>query len=510
MQNSKYGIAFSRTEVAIAWRLLLLFCLLYIYELANFNITIDDEILAQSGTCHFADLGRWVYPLLRATLWPLAVLPSGPLLLFGCAFAVSSTYITRLFGITRFGLFHYVAFAAYAIFPTWFAQLEFGANVLPDALGVLAVTYAALLTSDTPAFGQRWCGWRLIGAVAGCTVAFGAYQSLGLMYLALVVSAELAARIGKPQPTWSGLARTTARALLVLVLGFVFSSMIGRLVMLACHMTPSAYGISSLHFDEALRHPLRALELGVREISHLYLSFWYPFGRQVGWTYMATILLCCATIMGLAAPGVRKWIGGVLLILLMIPASLSVAGANQMAVRTFFAGPVVLLSLLLMAHRQCRSPTLRRGILVLALLCAMQGLYIKSVQQAREWVVTHHDLVLASAINTEIMRLQDTGDNGPIYVNFRGVQAVHSDYPLFNGSVATGISFFEWGDGNIWRIVAYMNFIGYNRLRAYPEDPPGAFDQEYAKMPIWPAPGSVERFGNGYLVKLSEPPASGK
>jgi hypothetical protein len=55
-----------------------------------------------------------------------------------------------------------------------------------------------------------------------------------------------------------------------------------------------------------------------------------------------------------------------------------------------------------------------------------------------------------------------------------------------------------------------MNFVGYGRLRAYPEDTPGAFDQEYARMPIWPAPGSVKRFGKGYLIKLSESPTAAR
>jgi hypothetical protein len=281
--------------------------------------------------------------------------------------------------------------------------------------------------------------------------------------------------------------------------------------MQACHVVPSPYGISDLHFGEALRHPLRALRLGVQDIGRLYFGFWHPFGLQVGWIYLTTVALCCAAIVGLAARGARWRTGGVLLVLLMIPAGLSVVGgANSMVVvvRTFFASCAVLLGLLLTAHRLCRNAPQRRALLVLALLCAVQGLYVNSVQQARGWVITRHDQALAGAIGMEIMRLQGAEDSGPIYVNFRGPYVVHSGYPVINGSIATGQSFFEWFGGVTGRIVPYMNLVGYDRLRVYPEDPPGAFDQAYAEMPAWPAAGSVKRFGKGYLVKLSGPPSA--
>jgi hypothetical protein len=509
--DARFNAALSRAEWAVAWRLLLLFCLCYIYELANFNLTIDDEVLAQASICHFADIGRWVHPLLRATLWPQVVVPSGPLLLFGSAFAASFIYIARLFGIARFGPFHYAAFAAYALFPTWFAQMEFSANLLPNALGLLATTYAALLTVDDPAAATHRRGWRLAGAVACCTLAMGAYQSLGLMYLALAAGAAFPAWacVDGARPAWPELVRTAARVLLVLVLGLAFSLLIGRLVMQACQVPPSEYGLGGLHFGEALHHPLRALELGLREVGRLYFGFWLPFGRQVGLTYSITVLLCCVALVGWAARGARWRMGGVLLVLLMIPTGLSVVGANGMAVRTFFAGAAVLLCLLLMAYRQCRNQTQRRMALALALLCAVQGLYVNSVQQARGWAVAQHDLSLAGAIGADIMRLPGVDDNRPIEVNFRGKREFHSKYPILETGT-TGASFFEWDDGNVWRIVFYMNLLGYDRLRVYPEEPPGAFDQAYAQMPVWPAPGSIKRFGKGYLVKLSESPAAGK
>jgi hypothetical protein len=492
--------ALSRPEWKAAWRLMLLFYLLYIHELSHFNVSIDAEFLASSSLCALVEIGRWVPSLLRATLWPAAVTPSGPLLLFGAAFAISFIHAARLFRAGEFGPFHYAAFAAYALFPVWLAQIGFAGNILPDAVGLLAATCAALLTVGAPACGPPRRAWRLAGAAACCAVAVGAYPSLGLMYLALAACAGFAAAIDGPRPAWGQFIRAVARALVALALGFALSLAIGRLFMLGCHAAPSDYGLNILHFGDALRHPLRALAMGVRDVGRLYAGFWRPFGWQVSLTYAVTVLFCCGAIVGLSARGARWRVLAALCVLLLIPASLGIAGAATLPPRTFFAGALVLAFLLLMAHRLCRAPWQRRTVLVLALLCAVQGLSVNSMQQARGWVAARHDLLLAGAIHAEIMRLQDANATGPIYVNFRGKHAFHTPYPILD---TAGASFFEWDGGDMRRMVAYMNLIGYDRLRAYPENPPGAFDAPYAQMPDWPAPGSVRRFGNGYLVKLS-------
>lgn len=509
MQHPSLTLALSRHEHRALGRLWLLFCLFYVYELANFNVTIDDEILVQSGICHFADIGRWVHPLLRATLWPQVVVPSGPLLLFGLALTVSFLYVARMFGVARLGVFHYTVFAAFALFPTWMAQLEFAANVLPDALGVLATSSAALLTLGLararPRGGTAWWRWAL--AIVACTVAFGAYQSLGLMYLALVVGAGLSDFVvHRSDPAWADFARTLGRALVVLVLGLALSLVLARLMMLACDVQPSGYGRDALNFKLALSQPLNALGIAVNETLRLYFSFWRPFGAA-GLTYLVTVAACCGAIVWLSAPGTRWRVGGVLAMLLLIPAGLSLVGVTTMAVRTYFAGACVLLVLLLLAHALCRSAMQRRAVLTLALLCAMQGLYVYSVQQARGWVSARHDTLLAGAIQMEIMRLRGPDDGRPVHVNVRGSRRIVSVYPGVD-TTTTGASFFEWDGGNPWRVAAYMRLLGFADVRPYDEGASGRFDADYAQMPVWPAPGSVRRIDDVYLVKLSETTSS--
>jgi hypothetical protein len=503
MSYARGSVLLSREEQAIAWRLLLVFCLLYVYELANFNLTIDDEFLAQSASCQFADIGRWVHPLLRSTLWPQVVVPGAPLLLFGAAFAVSFVYLARLFGITRFEPVHYAAFVAYATFPSWIAQIEYAANVLPNAIGVWCVGVAALQTVPPADRTAQRPPWRQLGlAVVVCAVAIGAYQSLALMYLALVLGAGIVVFLARPAPDWHGLWATGWRALVVLALAFGLSLGIGRLTMALCGVQPSDYGYSFIDAGQALRHPVRALGLAINEVRRLYFSYWRPFGAAAT-TYLATVLLCVYAAVRLSRPGTRWWMAVALTLLLLIPAGLSFVSANTMTVRTFFASAAVLLCLLLIANALARTTVQRRLVLVLAVLCGVQGLYVNAVQQARGWSVARHDLLLAGAIHAELMRLHGAADGTPIFVSFRGERVFKSLYPLIPTSSA-GASFFGWDGGDQSRIVAYMNLIGYADLRAYPEPAPGAFDAEYARMPIWPAAGSIRRVGTGYLVRLGE------
>lgn len=508
MHHARSSPALSRDEQVAAWRCWLLFCLLYIYELAHFNLTIDDEFLAQAGICHFAEIGRWVHPLLRGTLWPQVVVPGGPLLLFGAALAVSFVYMLRLFGVARFTAFHYLAFCAFALYPTWIAQLEFSANVLPDAVGVLCVAYAALQSVRWP--DAPWSPVRRLRqsfvTVLALAVALGAYQSLGLMYLALVIGAGFMAFVvlaPGQQPAWRDLVRTVARAVLLLALGLLVSLAMAKLVMLACGVQASEYGSSILDVHKALRHPLGALARAVNDTRRLFFSFWRPFDMAAA-VFFCTVFLCCYMIVRLTVRGQRWKVGGVLLVLLMTPAALTLVGSTSMTVRTFFAGPAVLLGLLLITHTLGREAWQRRTVLVLAALCAVQGLYVNSVEQARGWLVQRHDQSTAGRIEQAILRLRPPGEHGMVQVNLQGELAFDSIYPaVWTGT--TGASFFEWDDGNPHRMLSYMSLVGDLRYRYFQEPAPGEFAAVYARMPVWPAEGSVQRYKQGYLVKLSEP-----
>jgi len=65
-----------------------------------------------------------------------------------------------------------------------------------------------------------------------------------------------------------------------------------------------------------------------------------------------------------------------------------------------------------------------------------------------------------------------------------------------------GTSFFEWGQGNIYRIVYFLKLMGYNDLQAMPPDRRGELIQIGSAMPTWPDTGSIVVFEDSVLLKF--------
>jgi hypothetical protein len=105
------------------------------------------------------------------------------------------------------------------------------------------------------------------------------------------------------------------------------------------------------------------------------------------------------------------------------------------------------------------------------------------VAQARGWAVARHDQALAAAVYGELVRQNGGGGTAqhPLLVHFSGVQPfgtdarqgcdfLHRYYPIAS-TTTTGASFFWWDGGNAWRIVSYMNLLGYTDLEAFVPHP---------------------------------------
>lgn len=68
---------------------------------------------------------------------------------------------------------------------------------------------------------------------------------------------------------------------------------------------------------------------------------------------------------------------------------------------------------------------------------------------------------------------------------------------------AFGASFFEGDQGNVCRIVYFVNIWGYDDLQAMPPDKRGEITQIGNSMPAWPETGSIVAVVNSVLLKFS-------
>jgi len=68
-----------------------------------------------------------------------------------------------------------------------------------------------------------------------------------------------------------------------------------------------------------------------------------------------------------------------------------------------------------------------------------------------------------------------------------------------------GASFFDWDGGNPNRMIAYMNMLGYRRVRVLDNLIVRSRSEQIKTMKAWPSPGSLTKISaNEYLLKLSD------
>lgn len=482
--------------------LIIIFSILYSYELTNFNLSIDDEVIAFSPSSHFAEMGRWLHPLVRETLWEQPIIPAGGMILFGAMLSLSYFYITKAFGVASYGLFHFILWSGFCLFPTWMAQLEFSANIIPVGIGVLAVSAASYLSARSDFFFRKTSAGRIIIASLLCAVAIGAYQSLIVCYLVLTLGWYAAHLLKETGDERNAVSSYFGAVLTVLMLSLAIWFILAKIFIELYDLEVSKYGESFIKIEVVLRDIMAALRIFAEETYLLYSGFW----RAFGWAgpIFVTALLVAIVIYAGSDKGYRMAISALSLIgILLLPTSICFVSGEFLPLRTFIAAPMSIGVVFLAAHGGTRRGSYRLILLVAALFVALEGLYINSVYQARSWAVQKHDLLLAASINSEVMNLGMRNRRNLTEIDFHGFIKPKIVYPEIP-TTAGGGSFFEWDGGKPYRIVRYLHMIGYNTYSMTTPEKQNQIRKYYAEMPVFPEKGYAKVVDNVVLIKLSD------
>jgi hypothetical protein len=203
-------------------------------------------------------------------------------------------YVLRLLRPGRRDGFALAAFAAYATYPVWLAQLSFSANVLTVGAGVFCASWAALRTAANGACWRGRAFWlRGAGPAAiACAVALGAYQSLGLIYLVLVLGAGLAMR-QRAEPVQ--LKRLMIAAVVTLLIGGAISWVAARLTMASCGTEFSPYGSQFIRPQMWLEQPGQLIKALFRDWKGMYYRSWRGIGAAAvtfSTTFLVSLFIC--------------------------------------------------------------------------------------------------------------------------------------------------------------------------------------------------------------------------
>lgn len=486
--------------------LFFIFYVLFSFEINNFNLSIDDERHAFSDP-DFIPLGRWLIPAIKHTLWPQLVVPHAPYLIFGLLISLAYCVALSLARVARLELFHYACFALLVSFPVIAAQLEFSAHIIALGVSFLAAAVGVFFTIEAQ-FHRGVAYWlRICWSVLLCTVAAGAYQSAILNYFVILLPIVAQRTLLRQDPDFQGAIRLVATGVAVLVVATILYSLISWALIVATgmHSAKNYIGSTYVHEHANLADSIyNRVFYFIQSMYRIFFGIWYNYGIAK-YVFAASILFCLAVILVHAIRSPLRFLalGALLVATLIAPGALVLVSGGQMPIRIFVAASTSLAMVFLLSYETSGNLLVRNVILALTILSVVQCMYILSTQQAATWSTQRHDLLIAGALNHDILAVVDGSADAEIRVDFFGYQTTKSIFPKVPTTMNPA-SFFAWDDGNPVRMVKFMNLIGFDRYRSLSDAEREAVRGDYAGMAVWPHPGSIKIVNGIVLVKLSE------
>lgn len=481
-----------------------------IHFLANFSISIDDEYAAlRSDPGVWVGQGRWTTYLVERLFVPQPSVPFAPYILLIVSLALSYSLLIRIHGF-KVNWKTYLCYPIFAGFPTWWFISEFYANTPAVALGVLLTCGSAFLTYFKDAEDSIYSSAHIkSGFFAACLLAtaIGAYQSTLLLYLTITLGTLMVRCIRSEQSAkaiWPLLIKRYVQIFLILFASAVLYAIIDFLAKRIMHIQSSDY-INGFVRLENFQHPVRLLAGICFRAWKVYSGSATLYG--IGGVKIAGVVLILATIL-IAAASKKKILLNVVqwAIVLLMPFGLHfMSGADSMPFRSMLAISYVswLMVILLVSYRNRIFATL--GVLV-TLVFQLQIMTLLSQYMAAATITQAHDRLLAADLYRRIGEQSPDFDREKmIEIDVYGKKDVKLIYSDSWGSATQG-SFFDWDNGNIHRMLAYMTVLGYTNVTTLPEEGRRANTALFKDMPVWPAQGSVKLVGKLYLIKLSKNP----
>jgi hypothetical protein len=491
---------------------LALFAIFHLQQLANFTLSIDDEVAAFRVSADvWLGSGRWTVYLFERFVLPQSVLPFLPLALFGLFSAIGYLFFLRAVGEQHPGPWSFALFPIFASFPTWAFLTAFQSNTPTAGLGVLSSCCTACLfrldrerlSGTGHRFGSHWrlALAGLIGAAAiGCYQSFTLFIAVALV--ASIMSLSLASRpmrlvLRDSIAAIALLAISLALYILILGLFLVFSG------------TRISYISYFVRLDVLRDYPGQVVAGVLSQMKDVYLGESSVYGYASPAITLLIALAAGGTIYHayrIAGRQAALLAGVGIVALLAAPFGMNLMSGGHMPVRTLVGVPVALTSLGLLGLRYGPRWISRVGVVVLVLVYLFMFKSLGEFNAARE-LVQLHDRNLALALSERIATVADsTASGAPLKLDVFGFKSFQTPFARAQDS-SIGASFFEWDGGNPWRMVIYMRLIGLPAFDVVdPERRAGLLD-EFVLMPPWPAKGAVRVAADGtILVKLSDAP----
>lgn len=480
--------------------------------LTTFSLSIDNEMSAiRSQHIGWVSEGRWGMAFFQILIMPQAVVPYLPNLLFILFVSMAYLFIVRAHDL-KVKFYTYALFPIFCAFPTWSFLSSYYANIPPTGLGLLLVSIAAWLF--------RWCILELIIMDKKFTrqiyyvlfvqtvliaIAIGIYQSFFFAFASMVLGIIIFTMLMK-KINLTKIIKALMFLGLLMVLGLIFYYLIHYLA-LWCSRFEVVYLKGFYNQDIFFSSPMVVTQKVFFEAMKIYGGQKILYGMTLQAIGFLVLLGFCALIFNSSKTMTYrgKIISvGLAVITLGAPFILNFMAGGEMPLRTFVGVPYVIWFFSLLALTGSQQ-IIRILAIILLLTGVYQIFYANSQYAASMHMIEKQDEILAASLYKEIVKANPDFYRHTVYpVAFHGTKEMSTVYPDVPTTKVAG-SFFSWDGGHPFRMIVYMNLLGFNNLAlATPSSPEerDKFARNFQEMPIWPTEGSVRVVDGVTLVRL--------
>lgn len=489
---------------------------LNLYSLSSFSISVDDEYAAfRSRPDIWVADGRWTTYLVEMFAFPQPILPYVPNFVFSLLITLAYMFLIRAHNLKKDWRV-YITFPLFCTFPVWWFIAEFYSNLPSVGLGTLAVAISMFVFSRTQN-DQGGIYLNRVGLISLflqavlLAVAIGAYQSLILLYIAMGAGVILFKMLRNRNEaaelravTWDLL-----RLAMAIGLGLIVYSLINHIAQHLIQREGAAYISGFWQLGKLMQDPLHMVETVLLEMRAFYTGTTGKYGDVIFGIGIVVIASGLSLFFQSPGRGFRVLVVTMLLwlSLLVAPFLLNFIVGGVMPTRAMLPIAYVVWALAVILINRVQGSTILVGAsLVIILVLQLQILRTNGMYAAVSFIAQEHDRMLAADI---YRRISETDPEFSRYryvrVDIYGTKSVETAYGS-PWSSTMGSSFFDWDSGNPGRMLNFMRLMGYQKIALLADEQRLEMTPIFETMPAWPAPGSVQKFDDVILIKLSDKP----
>lgn len=474
----------------------------HFFEMSNFLVSVDDEFAAlRSNPEVWIGQGRWVIFLVEKYIFDQPTMPFVPELVFCALMSLSYMFLIKAHQQKLTGKF-FLLYPIYVAFPSLWMITSFYGNITATALGFLCITIAIWMfmqiISSSNSDKVSILIIKLLLPSVFIAIALGSYQSFFEFAIVLGTGVFLLNIINN-KFIMVGFVKQYVLLLLVIVIGIVLYKCIDKIFMFSFGIPNQPYIDGFINIKMSDLMPIFSRTYNMFILIYSGSNIMYGIGMpmlSVLFGFTTLVIICKRQYILLRII--------LFLIVLISPFILTFVAGGNMPLRAIVAIPYVVW---LVGWIALSSPKFKiiGGIIVFTVL--LQILSVIGQYAALSSIYQTHDRILADDIYRRMAASNPEFDREDmLYVDIYGGAGIGRLYPVPADSTSLS-SIFEWDNGHVDRIIAYMKLQGYANLQKIEQDLMKNNNLIFEQMPTWPNQDSVQYIDGVYLIKLGKIPS---